>query len=88
MRSFFIIINIISISLLFYYKSMLKNQVHEVFVFNGESGSIKITGGIITISSSGEETVDGGKIQYIGNAIKNVKSYTKNIYILAGGNKK
>ncbi|EHQ88931.1 hypothetical protein [Desulfosporosinus youngiae] len=75
-----IITNLIFISTTVFYKRIIDNQVFKVYTFEGESNDIRLSNGIIIISS-GKQIVNGGQIQYVGNKLGNIKSYSKTIYL-------
>ncbi|CAH2214881.1 hypothetical protein [Tepidibacter aestuarii] len=83
---FLFITNIIFIRTTVSYKNKLDNQVFKVYSFEGESNGIKISDGLILISTN-KHSLIGGKIQYKTNKEENIKSYFKTIYIDKQGNK-
>ncbi|NLK51126.1 MAG: hypothetical protein GX295_01590 [Syntrophomonadaceae bacterium] len=80
-----IVILLIANSIFIYATVMQKNSKQDnqvalkVYSFEGESGEIRISNGVIVISQ-GKQIIYGGKLQYIGDKQENIKSYTKTIY--------
>ncbi|GAB6174459.1 hypothetical protein JCM15765_39370 [Paradesulfitobacterium aromaticivorans] len=81
-----IITNLIFIGTTVFYKDKIDNQVLKVYTFEGAGNDIQLSNGIIIISS-GKQIVNGGQIQYIGNKLENIKSYSKTIYLDKQGSK-
>jgi hypothetical protein len=77
---FLVITNTIFIATTIFYKNRQNNKALKIYTFEGESKDIRISDGVIIISTD-KQVVDGGKIQYIGKEQKSILSYAKTIYI-------
>jgi hypothetical protein len=77
---FLVITNTIFIITTVLYKNKTNNKVLKIYTFGGESKDIRISDGVIIISSD-KHIIDGGKVEYIGKKQDNIKSYTKTIYL-------
>ncbi|AGF57947.1 hypothetical protein B0P06_003743 [Clostridium saccharoperbutylacetonicum] len=75
-----IVSNIVFISATVFYKTKMDNQVLKVYSFAGENNDIKITNGIIVISTN-RHMVGGGEILYIGSRNDKIKAYSEKIYL-------
>lgn len=75
-----LIANIVFVTTTVLYKTKIDKQVFKVYSFEGESTDIRVSDGLVIISPN-KQTVNGGKIQYIGNKQENIQSYSKTIYL-------
>lgn len=75
-----VITNLLFIATSIFYKSKIDNQVFKVYSFEGESNDIRLSNGIIIISSA-KQIVNGGQIQYLGEKLENIIFYSKTISI-------
>ena len=78
--TFLLITNILFISTTVLYKNKIDKQVIKVYLFEGESKDIRISGGTIILSPN-KQTISGGNIAYIGGKRTNINAYSKNIYL-------
>jgi hypothetical protein len=75
-----IVLNIVFIITTVFYKTKMDNQVLKVYSFAGENNDIKITNGIIAISTN-KHMVSGGEILYTGSKNDKIKAYSEEIYL-------
>lgn len=81
-----IITNLIFIGTTVHYINKDQNQELKVYTFEGTNNNIRLSKGIIIISSD-KQIVNGGQIQYEGNKLGNIKLYSKTIYLDKQGSK-
>lgn len=77
---FLLITNVILIRMTVSYKTKIDKQEFKVYSFQGEDTNIRISDGLVIISSN-KQIVNGGNIQFIGNKQEKIKSYSKTIYL-------
>ena len=83
---FLVITNLIFISTTVLYKTKIDKQVYKVYSFEGEDADVRICNGFIIISLN-KQTVNGGKIQYIGKELENIKIYSETVFFIKEGDK-
>lgn len=59
----------------------------KVYSFQGENDRVKINNGTLILSSN-KDIINGGTIQYTGNKIQNIDSYSETVYFNKNGDKK
>lgn len=68
------------------YKNKIDKQEFKVYSFEGEDKNLRISNGLVIIAPD-KQVVNGGKIQYLGNRLENIQSYSETIYLAKpGGN--
>ncbi|MEA4822320.1 MAG: hypothetical protein VB122_08875 [Erysipelotrichales bacterium] len=83
---FLLITNLVFIFTTVKYRNINNCSVFKAYSYKGQNDAIKINNGVIILSKD-KHVIQGGELQYMGERLENIKSYTKTIYINNHGNK-
>lgn len=81
---FLFITSVIFVTTTVLYKTKINKQEFKVYSFEGEDKNLKISNGLVIISL-GKQVVSGGNMQYLGNRLENIQSYSKTICMARPG---